>query len=57
MKLDRWNVQQENSHFNGDIITKITLLTYDEFDTREFIEYIEAYEPYKWEHTLSKEEE
>lgn len=57
MKLDRWDVQQENSYFKGDIISKITLLTYDEFETRDFIEYIEAYEPYKWEQTLSKEEE
>ena len=57
MKLDRWNVQQENSYFNGDIISKITLLTYDEFDTREFIEYIEAYDSCKREQTVNKEEE
>lgn len=57
MKLDRWNIKQESSHFEGEIISNITLLTYDEFDTREFIEYIEAYEPYKWDQTVNKEEE
>lgn len=56
MKLEKWNVQQENSYFEGDVVSRITLLTYDEFDTKEFIEYIEAYEPYKWEQTLHKEE-
>ena len=57
MKIDKWNVQQENSYFEGDILSKITLLTYDEFDTRDFIEYIKAYNPCKMEQTVNKEEE
>jgi len=57
MKLENWNVQQAESCLCDGIISKITLSTYDEFDTREFIEYIKAYDSCKGEQTLNTEEE